>query len=90
MSNVLWTNATDETEGFMKILVGENDDRIAGSTMIGPEAGEVMTVAQIAMLAELSFPKLRDAVISHLTYAEGLGLLLENLPSMAEVKYMAQ
>jgi hypothetical protein len=29
------------------------------------------------MLAELPFTRLRDAVIAHLTFAEGLGPLLE-------------
>jgi pyruvate/2-oxoglutarate dehydrogenase complex dihydrolipoamide dehydrogenase (E3) component len=83
MSNVLRTQATDETQGFMKVLVGANDDRILGFTMIGPEAGEVMASMQTAMLAELPYPKLRDAVISHLTFAEGLGPLLSNLPARA-------
>jgi hypothetical protein len=32
------------------------------------------------MLAELPFPKLRDAVLAHLTMAEGLGFLLSNVP----------
>jgi pyruvate/2-oxoglutarate dehydrogenase complex dihydrolipoamide dehydrogenase (E3) component len=80
MSNVLRTEATDETTGFMKVLVSAADDRIVGFTMIGSEAGEVMAIAQTAMLAELPYPKLRDAVISHLTVAEGLGPLLSGVP----------
>jgi pyruvate/2-oxoglutarate dehydrogenase complex dihydrolipoamide dehydrogenase (E3) component len=80
MSAVLRREATDDTQGFMKVLVGANDDRIVGFTMIGAEAGEVVATIQTAMLAELPYPKLRDAVIAHLTAAEGLGPLLENLP----------
>jgi pyruvate/2-oxoglutarate dehydrogenase complex dihydrolipoamide dehydrogenase (E3) component len=80
MSNVLRTEATDETQGFMKALVGKKDDRILGFTMIGSDAGEVMAAVQTAMLAELPYPKLRDAVIAHLTVAEGLGPLFSNLP----------
>lgn len=83
MSNVLRTNATDETDGFMKIVVGAHDDRILGFSMIGAEAGEVMTAVQTAMLAALPYPRLRDAVIAHLTYAEGLGPLLGNVPVTA-------
>src|SRR5580704_2599557 len=49
MSAVLRTEATDETQGFMKVLVGA-DDWILGFTMIGSEAGEVMAVVQTAML----------------------------------------
>jgi pyruvate/2-oxoglutarate dehydrogenase complex dihydrolipoamide dehydrogenase (E3) component len=84
MSHVLRTEATDETQGFMKVLVGADHDRILGFTMIGSEAGEVMAAMQTAMIAELPYQKLRDAVISHLTFAEGLGPLLSNVPASQE------
>ncbi|TCR88019.1 FAD-dependent oxidoreductase [Rhizobium sp. BK376] len=80
MSNVLRTEATGETEGFMKAVVSAEDDRILGFTMIGSEAGEVAAAVQVAMLAELPYPKLREAVIVHLTIAEGLGPLFGNVP----------
>ncbi|MEQ5843646.1 FAD-dependent oxidoreductase [Paraburkholderia acidicola] len=83
MKNVLRTLATDESQGFMKVLVGANDDRILGFTMIGAEAGEVLAAMQTAILSGLPYQKLRDAVISHLTYAEGLGPLLANVPARA-------
>jgi pyruvate/2-oxoglutarate dehydrogenase complex dihydrolipoamide dehydrogenase (E3) component len=81
MDVVFRTEATDEKQGFMKALVGV-DDRILGFTMIGSEAGEVMATVQTAMLAKLSYPHLRDAVIAHLTMAEGLGLLFSNVPPL--------
>jgi pyruvate/2-oxoglutarate dehydrogenase complex dihydrolipoamide dehydrogenase (E3) component len=80
MSAVLRTEATDETQGFMKALVGGDDDRILGFTMIGAEAGEVMAAVQTAMLANLPYQKLRDAILTHPTMAEGLGPLFENVP----------
>jgi pyruvate/2-oxoglutarate dehydrogenase complex dihydrolipoamide dehydrogenase (E3) component len=79
MSTVLRTHTTDEAQGFMKALIG-SDDRILGFTMIGSEAGEVMTTVQAAMLGGLPYQRLRDAVIAHLTVAEGLGPLLANVP----------
>jgi len=79
MSAVLRTATTDETQGFMKALV-DVEDRIVGFTMIGSEAGEVMAAVQTAMLANLPYPRLRDAAIAHLTMAEGLGPLLANIP----------
>jgi pyruvate/2-oxoglutarate dehydrogenase complex dihydrolipoamide dehydrogenase (E3) component len=82
MSAVLRTEATDEKQGFMKALVGA-DDRILGFTMIGSEAGEVMAAVQTAMLAGLPYQRLRDAVIAHLTMAEGLGPLLANVPALS-------
>jgi pyruvate/2-oxoglutarate dehydrogenase complex dihydrolipoamide dehydrogenase (E3) component len=80
MSNVLRTEATDEADGFMKAVIGANDDRILGFSMIGAEAGEVMAAVQAAILAGLPYQKLRDAVIAHLTFAEGLGPLFANVP----------
>ena len=64
----------------MKVVVGGSDDRILGFTIIGSEAGEVMAAVEAAMLAELPYPKLRDAVITHLTMAEGLEPPLSNVP----------
>jgi pyruvate/2-oxoglutarate dehydrogenase complex dihydrolipoamide dehydrogenase (E3) component len=79
MSAVLRTEATDEKQGFMKALVG-SDDRILGFTMIGSEAGEVMAAAQTAMLANLPYWRLRDAILVHPTIVEGLGPLFSNVP----------
>ena len=46
-----------------------------------PKAGEVMTAVQTAMLADLPYPRLRDAVIAHPTMAEGLKGLAGNVPA---------
>ncbi|MBV8398580.1 MAG: hypothetical protein JOZ17_07560, partial [Acetobacteraceae bacterium] len=80
IGHVLRTHATGEKQGLMKAIISATDDRIFGFTMIGSEAGEVMAAVQTAMLAELPYPKLRDAVITHLTVAEGLGPLLAAVP----------
>ena len=68
MSNVLRAHTTGELQGGMKVLVG-GDDRILGFTMIGAEAGEVVAVVQAAMLGNLRYQRLRDAVIAHPTMA---------------------
>jgi pyruvate/2-oxoglutarate dehydrogenase complex dihydrolipoamide dehydrogenase (E3) component len=77
-SAVLRTQTTDERQGFMKALVGD-DDRILGFTMIAAESGEVMAAVQTAMLADLPYSRLRDAVLAHPTMAEGLGPLFSNV-----------
>jgi pyruvate/2-oxoglutarate dehydrogenase complex dihydrolipoamide dehydrogenase (E3) component len=79
-SAVLRAQATGEKRGFMKALVDGSDDRILGFTMIGAEAGEVMAVVQTAMLADLPYSRLRDAILAHPTMAEGLGSLFSNVP----------
>ncbi len=86
MRQVLRTEATDEKTGFMKAVVSASDDRILGFTMIGAEAGEVLAVVQTAMMAGLPYTKLRDAVISHLTMAEGLGFLFAAVPERSAIR----
>jgi pyruvate/2-oxoglutarate dehydrogenase complex dihydrolipoamide dehydrogenase (E3) component len=81
MKAVLRAQAAGETEGFMKALVAENDDRILGFTMIGAQAGEVMAVVHTAMMANLPYTKLRDADFAHPTFAEGLNFLFSNTPA---------
>jgi pyruvate/2-oxoglutarate dehydrogenase complex dihydrolipoamide dehydrogenase (E3) component len=81
MSAVLRARATGETEGFLKALVSESDDRILGFTMIGAEAGEVMAVVETAMMADLPYTRLQNAVLAHPTMAEGLGSLFSNVPA---------
>jgi len=80
VSAVLRARTIGEQEGFLKALVGADDDQILGFTMLGPEAGEVMPVVQTAILARLPYTVLRDAVIAHPTMAEGLGALLARVP----------
>jgi pyruvate/2-oxoglutarate dehydrogenase complex dihydrolipoamide dehydrogenase (E3) component len=51
MKAVLRALTIDETAGFMKALVDPGNGRILGFTMIGPEAAEVLSVVEMAMLA---------------------------------------
>jgi pyruvate/2-oxoglutarate dehydrogenase complex dihydrolipoamide dehydrogenase (E3) component len=85
MTDVLRTATTGETKGFMKALVSESDDRILGFTMVGAEAGEVMAIVQMAMLGQMPFTVLRDAILTHPTMAEGLGVLFSKVPPRAKV-----
>jgi len=68
----------------MKAVVSAEDDLILGFTMVGAEAGEVMAAVQTAMLANLPYQKLRDAILTHPTMAEGLGQLFENVPRRSD------
>ena len=65
-----WT--LSEPRGFYKALVAADSDRILGFTAFAPEAGEVMTIVQLAMTAGLPYTALRDAILVHPTMAEGL------------------
>jgi pyruvate/2-oxoglutarate dehydrogenase complex dihydrolipoamide dehydrogenase (E3) component len=83
MKAVLRAQAAGETEGFMKALIGESDDRILGFTMIGANAGEVMAVVQTAMMADLPYTRLREADFAHPTFSEGLNFLFSNVSPQA-------
>ena len=83
MKAVLRAQATGQTEGFMKALVGESDDRILGFSMIGADAGEVLAVVQTAMIAGLPYTTLRDADFTHPTFSEGLNFLFSTTPPRA-------
>lgn len=81
MSTVLRAPAIGETRGFMKMLIAEDSDAILGFTMLGADAGEVVAVVQMAMLGGLPYTALRDAVLTHPTMAEGLTVLLADVPA---------
>ena len=72
---VLRTRTIGETGGFMKALIDPKNDRILGFTMVGPEAGEVLAVVQMAMLAGFPYTVLSEAILTHPTMAEGLNAL---------------
>jgi pyruvate/2-oxoglutarate dehydrogenase complex dihydrolipoamide dehydrogenase (E3) component len=80
MEAVFRAQTLSETRGFLKALIAEGGDRIVGFTAFGAEAGEVMAVVQVAMLAGLPYTALRDAVLTHPTMAEGLAALFSSVP----------
>ncbi len=90
MTAVLRARAIGETRGFMKMLLAADSDRILGFTMLGADAGEVLAVVQIAMLAGLPYTALRDAILAHPTMAEGLNVLLTTVPPPLSAKMAAR
>ena len=69
---------TGQKTGFWKVLVGP-DDRILGAAILGPEAGEIMTMLQIAMAGRLRYQQLQEMVIAHPVWAEGLNVVWKEL-----------
>jgi pyruvate/2-oxoglutarate dehydrogenase complex dihydrolipoamide dehydrogenase (E3) component len=79
---VLRTRTLSETRGFMKALIDAESDRILGFTAFGVGAGEIMGAVQIAMIGNLPFTALRDAVITHPTLLEGFLPLFSSVPPL--------
>ena len=69
---------TSESRGFWKVLVG-NDDRLLGATLLGPEAGEIMAVIEVAMAGRLKYQQLQEMIFAHPTWAEGLNNVFRDL-----------
>ena len=79
-----------ETRGLIKAVVDAATDRILGCTVLSVEAGEMLGAVQMAMIAELPFAALRDAVLSHPTLVEGFNNLFANVPLHALLKQQVQ
>jgi pyruvate/2-oxoglutarate dehydrogenase complex dihydrolipoamide dehydrogenase (E3) component len=75
MSAVIRAIETGETRGFMKAVVDADSGQILGCAVLGSEGGEVMTMIQVAMLGELTYTAMADAIFTHPLLAEGLNTL---------------
>jgi pyruvate/2-oxoglutarate dehydrogenase complex dihydrolipoamide dehydrogenase (E3) component len=75
MSSVARALEVDETRGLMKVIVDAETEQILGTTILGLEGGEVMSVIQMAMMGDLKYGVLHDAVLAHPTLAESLNNL---------------
>ncbi|MCU1272051.1 MAG: Dihydrolipoyl dehydrogenase [Acidobacteriaceae bacterium] len=83
MAAVLRTRTLSEPRGFMKMLIDAYSDHILGFTVFGVEASELMSIVQTAMLGDLPYTALRDAILTHPTVAEGLTALLASVTPKA-------
>ena len=79
MSHVARALELDESRGMMKALVDPDTGRILGAAVLGIEGGELMAMLQLAMMGNLPYDRLRDAVFAHPTLAESLNTLFSSL-----------
>lgn len=77
MKAVLRTRTISDSRGFAKALIAP-DDQILGFTALGAEASELLAAVQTAMLAGMPYTKLKDAIFTHPTAAEGLVVLFSS------------
>jgi len=79
MSHVARALEVDEPRGVMKAVVDAETDQILGAAILGLEGGEVASVLRVAMMGNLSYTALRDAMLPHPTLAEALNNLFMTL-----------
>jgi pyruvate/2-oxoglutarate dehydrogenase complex dihydrolipoamide dehydrogenase (E3) component len=75
MSAVIRAIETGETRGFMKVVIDADSGQILGCTVLGSEGGEIMTIIQVAMLGNLTYTAMANAIFTHPLLAEGLNTL---------------
>lgn len=74
-SKIPRANTSGETKGLLKAVIDRASQQILGCSLICHNAGEVMSVVQMAMIGKLPYPAVRDTIFAHPTMAEGLNLL---------------
>ncbi len=79
MSYVARALEMDESRGFMKAVVDAKSGRILGAAVLGIEGGELMSMLQVAMMGDLRWSTLRDAVFAHPLLAESFNNLFATL-----------
>ena len=72
-----------ETQGFMKVLVDADSERILGASMLGIEADEVVQAILDLMYAGQSYKLIERAMYIHPTVQEYLPTLVGNLEPLA-------
>ena len=75
MTHVARAIEVGETRGFIKAVVDADTDQILGCAVLGIEGGELMSMLEIAMMGQLPYTTLKDAIFAHPTLAECLNNL---------------
>ena len=77
MTQVARAIEAGETRGLLRAVVHAETDRILGFAALGFEGGELASVVQTAMLGDLPWTVLRDAIYPHPGLAESLNNLFD-------------
>jgi pyruvate/2-oxoglutarate dehydrogenase complex dihydrolipoamide dehydrogenase (E3) component len=77
MTSVARAIEAGETKGLLKAVVHAETDRILGFAALGFEGGELASVVQTAMLGDLPWTVLKDAIYPHPGLAESLNNLFD-------------
>lgn len=65
-----------KTDGFIKIVIDKDSEKILGATMICEDSSEIIHLIQLAIDMEVKYTYLRDRVYAHPTMTEALNDVL--------------
>jgi pyruvate/2-oxoglutarate dehydrogenase complex dihydrolipoamide dehydrogenase (E3) component len=83
MSRVARANERGETQGFMKVLVDADTERILGAALLGIDGDEIVHSLLDAMYADAPYTVIRRAMHIHPTVTELIPTLLAELKPLA-------
>lgn len=79
MAKVSRARERAETQGFMKIVVDAETDRVLGAAILSVEGGELVQILSTLMLADKPYTLLKGAIFIHPTLAEGFFTLMDSV-----------
>ncbi|WP_042274234.1 dihydrolipoyl dehydrogenase family protein [[Clostridium] dakarense] len=65
-----------KTDGFIKIVIDKDSEKVLGATMIAKESSEMIHLIQLAVDLEVKYTYLRDRIYAHPTMTEALNDIL--------------
>jgi pyruvate/2-oxoglutarate dehydrogenase complex dihydrolipoamide dehydrogenase (E3) component len=75
VTSIARATETGESRGLLKAVVDAETEQILGAAILAPEGGELMSMFELAMMGNLRYSALEDAVFAHPAYAESLNTL---------------
>ena len=79
VTSIARATETGESRGLLKAVVDAETEQILGAVILAPEGGELMSMVELAMMGNLRYSALEDAVFAHPAYAESLNTLWGHL-----------
>jgi pyruvate/2-oxoglutarate dehydrogenase complex dihydrolipoamide dehydrogenase (E3) component len=80
-ARVAKAQAIGQTEGFIRFVVDADTDRLLGCHIVGPDAGNLIHEAVIAMVADAAYRDIGRAIHIHPTLAEGVNAAAGGVPT---------
>lgn len=84
LERVARATETGHTQGFYRLVVDEDDDRILGATLVSPTAAELIHILTVLIETGATWHDLAECVFIHPTWAEGLTTLVRQLEPTRE------
>lgn len=64
--------AQEQTDGFVEVFTGVNDDTILGGLWVGANATELIHIISVALQAQMTLVQLQEVIFAHPTLAESM------------------